>query len=58
MLSLNKLNMLLTSSVGDPDPEPDPQDPYLFGPPGSINRRFESGSVSFFFLISVWSELK
>ncbi len=56
MLSLNKLNLLLTSSVGDP--EPDPQDPYVFGPPGSINRRFESGSVSFFFLISVWSELK
>jgi hypothetical protein len=24
-----------TTSVADPDPNPDPSDPYVFGPPGS-----------------------
>ncbi len=43
-LSLNKFNLLLTSSVGDP------ADPHVFGTPGSgsINPRYESGSGSFF----------
>ncbi len=47
-------------SVGDPDP----QDPHVFGPPGSgsISRRYRagsgSGSRSSFFLINVWSGLK
>jgi hypothetical protein len=33
-------------SVGDPDSEPDPQDPHVFGPPGSgsISQRYGSGS--------------
>jgi hypothetical protein len=35
-------------SVSDPDP--DPQDPYVFWPPGSgsISQRYESGSESFY----------
>ncbi len=39
------LLQLLTYSVGDPDP----QDPHVFGPPGSgsISRRYGSGSFSF-----------
>jgi hypothetical protein len=52
-------------SVGDPDPEPDPQDPHVFGPPGSggsafISQRYGSGSGSrsFPFLIDVLSRLK
>ncbi len=28
-------NNKIFSSVGDPGPEPDPQDPHVFGPPGS-----------------------
>jgi hypothetical protein len=31
-------------SVGDPDP----QDPYVFGPPGSVRTRYGSGSGSFY----------
>ncbi len=30
-----KTHLCSTHSVGDPDPEPDPQDPLVFGPPGS-----------------------
>jgi hypothetical protein len=43
----------VNSSVGDPDP----QDPHVFGPPGSgsISQRYGSGSGSFFFLIKVLS---
>jgi hypothetical protein len=53
----------VVGSVGDPDPEPDPypQDPHVFGPPGSesISQRYGSGSGSrsFSFLISVLSGL-
>jgi hypothetical protein len=40
----------LVSSVADPDPNPDPKDPYVFGPPGSesgsISQRYGSGSGS------------
>ncbi len=36
-----KTHLCSTHSVGDPDPEPDPQDPHGFGPPGS-----EPGSIS------------
>jgi hypothetical protein len=46
------------ASVGDPDPEPDPQDPLVFGPsePGSISQM--SVSVSFPFLKGVeWTEI-
>ncbi len=32
----------LLSSVADPDPNPDPPDPHVFGPPGS---EFGSGST-------------
>ncbi len=46
---------ILTASVGDPDP--DTQDPHVFGPPGSgsISQRCGScsGSGSFPFLIKV-----
>jgi hypothetical protein len=43
-------------SVGDPDP----QDPHVFGPPGtgSISQRCGSGSGSLPFLINLLSELK
>ncbi len=42
------------SGVGDPDPEPDPHDPHIFGPAGSgsISQRYGSGS--FPFLIKVF----
>jgi hypothetical protein len=45
------------SSVGNPDPEPDP---HVFGTPGSgsICQRCGSGSGSFPFLINVLSGLK
>jgi hypothetical protein len=48
------------SSVVDPDLEPDPQDPHVFGPSGSgsISQRYGSGSGSFPFLIKVLSGLK
>ncbi len=40
----------LFSSVTDPDQNPDPSDPYVFGPPGSgsgsISQRYGSGSGS------------
>jgi hypothetical protein len=43
-------------SVGDPEPVPAPQDPHVFGPPGSgsSSRRYGSGfgSGSFPFLIN------
>jgi hypothetical protein len=51
-------------SVGDPHPEPDPQDPHVVGPPGSgsgsISQSYGSGSGfgSFPFLINVVSWLK
>jgi hypothetical protein len=47
-LLLKKSYLLLLSSVGDPDPKPDPQDPHVFGPPGSgsISQRYGSGSGS------------
>jgi hypothetical protein len=39
------------SSVADPDPNPDPKDPYVSGPPGSeygsISQRYGSGSVPY-----------
>jgi hypothetical protein len=42
----------LSSSVADPDSDPDPSDPYVFGPPGSgtesITQRYGSGSGSFY----------
>jgi hypothetical protein len=28
-------NFILFGSVADPDPNPDPSEPYVFGPPGS-----------------------
>ncbi len=35
----------------DPDPNPDPPDQHVFGPPGSvsISQRYESGSGSFYY---------
>jgi hypothetical protein len=38
------------TSVADPDPNPDPSDPYVFGPPGSgsISQWYGSGSRSFY----------
>ncbi len=45
------VNMVPTS-VADPDPNPDPSDPYVFGPPGSwsgsISQRYGSESGSFY----------
>jgi len=41
----------LWTSVADPDsnPDPDPPDPHVFGPPsGSISQRYGSGSGSFY----------
>ncbi len=44
------MKTFLVDSVGDPDPEPDlnPHDPQVFGPPGSgsISKRYGSGSGS------------
>jgi hypothetical protein len=37
---------LLSSSVAEPNP--DPSDPYVFGPPGSISQRYGSGAGSFY----------
>jgi hypothetical protein len=47
---------IVSASVGDPDP----QDLYVFEPPGSrsISQRCVSGSGSFSFLINVLSRLK
>ncbi len=51
--------LILSNSVGDPDP----QDPHVFGPPGSgsISQMYGSGSGSgsFPFLINgvVWTEI-
>jgi len=41
------------SNFGVGDPDPDPQDPHVFGPPGSrsISQRYGSGTGSFIFLI-------
>jgi hypothetical protein len=44
------------ASIGDP--EPDPQDPHVFGPPGSGTISQSYGSGSFPFLIRVLSGLK
>jgi hypothetical protein len=33
----------LRSSVADPDLNPDPRDPYVFGPPGSGSGLFVTG---------------
>jgi hypothetical protein len=37
----------VAGSVADPEPNPDPQDPYVFGPPGygsqTISTRYGSG---------------
>jgi hypothetical protein len=42
----------ILTSVADPDPNPDPPDPHVFGPPGSrsgsICERYGSGSRSFY----------
>jgi hypothetical protein len=42
----------ISSSVADPDPNPDPPDPRVFGPPGSgygsTSQRYGSGSGSFY----------
>jgi hypothetical protein len=46
------LAFYLTTSVGDPNP----QDPHVFWPSGSLSQRYGSGS--FPFLIKVLSELK
>jgi hypothetical protein len=45
--STGKNNMYIYS-VADPDPNPYPPDPHVFGPPGSgsISQMYESGSVS------------
>jgi hypothetical protein len=52
--NLQLSTLLQVTSVGDPDP----QNPHVFGPPGSrsINQRYRSGS--FPFLIKVLSGLK
>ncbi len=57
------VNALLdNSSTVLRNPDQDPQDPHVFGPPGSgsISQRYgsESGSGSFPFLIDVLSGLK
>jgi hypothetical protein len=48
LVRMNDLNFLdlqkLICSV--PDPNPDPPDPRVFGPPGSISQRYGSGSGS------------
>jgi hypothetical protein len=36
-----RVNTLKKSNIGDPEPDPDPQDPLVFRPHGS-----ESGSIS------------
>jgi hypothetical protein len=46
---------IITSGVGDPDPE---TDPHVFGPPGSGSISQRHGSKSFPFLIKVLSGLK
>jgi hypothetical protein len=55
MRNENKIAIVI-SSVGDSDP----QDPQVFGPPGSgsISQRYGSGSGSFSFLTNVLSGLK
>ncbi len=44
-LQLQTVNAMVESSVADPDPNPDPPDPHVFGPPGSesISQRYGSG---------------
>jgi hypothetical protein len=46
---------ILGGSVGDQDPELDPQDPHVFGPLGSGSIIQKYGSGSFPFLIKVLS---
>jgi hypothetical protein len=43
-----KLFCTIKNSVGDQEPDPDPHDPHVFGPPGSgsISQRCGSGSGS------------
>jgi hypothetical protein len=50
----------LSSSVGYLDPEPDPHDLHVFGPPGSgfISQSHGSGFGSFPFLVKVLRGLK
>ncbi len=63
------IKFFVFSSVGDSEPDPDPQDPLVFGSPGSgsiFSQRYESGygsgsgssSGSLPFLIKVLSGLK
>ncbi len=49
LLVLGHDRVVLPHSVADPDPGPDPSDPYVFGPPGSgaISQRYGSGSGYF-----------
>ncbi len=56
-LPITNFQFLLSGSVGDPDPEPDPP---VFRPPGSrsISQRYGSGSGSFPFLLTVLSGVK
>jgi hypothetical protein len=43
---------MFQTSVADPDPNPDPLDPYGFGPPGSgtgsVSQKYGSESGSFY----------
>ncbi len=54
------LEKLLGQLISVGDPEPNPQDPHVFGPhgSGSISQRYGSGSGSSLFLINVLSGLK
>jgi hypothetical protein len=49
-MSLYHTYRLLYFSVADPDPNPDPANPHVFGLPGSgsISQRYGSGSRSFY----------
>jgi hypothetical protein len=51
-IKFKKKNALKKNSVADPDPDVDPSDPYVFGPPGSgfgsFSQRYGPGSESFF----------
>jgi hypothetical protein len=50
-VSLLICKYIFCCSVGDPKPDPDQQDPHVFGPPafgsGSIRHRYGSGSLPF-----------
>jgi hypothetical protein len=51
-MELDLQSLFASGSVADSDPNPDPPDPHVFGPPGSgsgsISQRYESGSGSFY----------